>query len=83
MSEVRPIVRVSVDEVPLLGPSVTVSYLAREVPEGTAGRPEEGWQLHSGQHGIHATKGDRVVCVPWSRVRLIEFGPLEQVGTKK
>jgi hypothetical protein len=79
MSEVRPIVRVSVDEVPLHGPSITVSYLARE--PGT--RPEDGWQLHVGQHGVHAAKDDRFVCVPWSRVRLIEFGPLEQVGSKK
>lgn len=83
MSEVRPIVRLHVDEVPLLGPSVTVSFFARDIPEGTQGRPEEGWQLHAGQHGIHASKGDRVVCVPWPQVRLIEYGPLEVVGAKK
>lgn len=83
MSEVRPIVRVHVADVPLLGPSSTVSFLARDIPEGTSVRYEEGWQLHAGQHGIHATKADRFVMVPWLQVRLVEYGPLEQQGSKK
>lgn len=78
MSEVRPIVRIAVDEVPLLGASVTVSFLARDIPADTSGRAEEGWQLHAGQHGVHATKADRFVMVPWAQVRLVEYGPLEK-----
>ena len=83
MSEVRPIVRIHVADVPLIGASATVSFLARDIPEGTAGRFEEGWDLRPVGNGVAAVKGERSVVIPWPQVRLVEYGPPIVEGSKK
>lgn len=65
------VVEVKVDDVPLLGATNTVSFIrSGEGPRGT-----DGWSMILDRAGVIATKGERRVLVPWSRVRLVELSP--------
>lgn len=72
------VLEVKVDDVPLHGATNTVSFIR----SGEGQRGTDGWSMTLDRTGVIATKGERRVLVPWSRVRLVELSPETKPETK-